>query len=115
MCLDVMRVMAKEPDTVESIVAYLGEAKGNSKSYARTFDELSSALLNNSITESKGRWISEKLATLTAAKLMMERAPSSISEAYIATRLDPTGRSGAYGTLPDFVNSKQIIKQTVQF
>lgn len=115
MCLDVMRVIAKEPDTLEAVISYLGQAKGNSKAYGKSLQDMTSTLQAGTITEQKGRWFCEKLATLTAAKLLMERAPTAIGEAYIATRLDPEGRSGAYGSLPDSVVPIRIIEQTVQF
>lgn len=115
MCLDVLRVIAKEPDALETVTAYLGGSKGNSKTYSSSLDEVVDLLHKGEIGERKGRWLCEKLATLTASKLLMERAPSNIAEAYIASRLDPNGRSGAYGTLPDFVMPSKIIEQTVQF
>jgi putative acyl-CoA dehydrogenase len=112
MCLDLLRVMAREPNSLKAGLDWLADSTGQSDHYDTALTELTS-VLSSPVPEHKGRWLCERLATLAAANLLMERSTPEIAKAYIATRLDPSGRFGAYGSLPDFVDARQIIAQSV--
>ncbi len=114
MCLDLLRVMAREPEAVKSGLNWLAQSTGQSAIYDAALRELTDVLATT-VPEHKGRWLCERLATLAAANLLMARSSPEIAKAYIATRLDPNGRYGAYGSLPDFVDARQIIAQSVTF
>ncbi|WP_262689552.1 acyl-CoA dehydrogenase family protein [Kordiimonas aestuarii] len=113
MCLDLMRVAARERDAFEAGIRWLGGGMGHAPTFDSAYKELATLLSRGSFPESQGRWLTERIATLAAARLLMERAPDHVAHAYIATRLDGNGRHGAYGSLPDFVDSRLIIEETV--
>ncbi|WP_417450712.1 acyl-CoA dehydrogenase family protein [Kordiimonas sp.] len=113
MCLDLMRVAARERDAFEAGIRWLGGGMGHAPTFDTAYKELAGLLSGGSFPEARGRWLTERIATLAAARLLMERAPEPVARAYIATRLDGNGRHGAYGCLPDFVDSREIIEETV--
>ena len=113
MCLDLMRVAVRERDAFEAGIRWLGGGTGHAPTFDSAYRELAALLSSGSFPEAQGRWLTERIATLAAARLLMERAPDHVARAYIATRLDGNGRHGAYGSLPDFVDSRAIIEETV--
>ncbi len=113
MCLDLLRVATRERDAFEAGIGWLVGAKGQSTVYDQALKALTVLLAAGTIPEAQGRWLTERIATLAAGRLLMERAPAAVAEAYIATRLNGNGRHGAYGILPDFVNAREIIEQSV--
>ncbi len=110
MCLDLLRVAAREREAFEAGIDWLGEGRGNNPAYDAAYNELTALLVSGTIPEARGRWLTERLATLAAAKLLHERAPSLVAETYTASRLDGNGRFGAYGSLPDCTNARAIIE-----
>lgn len=115
MCLDLLRVATRERESLEASIGWLSEVKGQSSHYDDALAELTDSIAGGMITEARGRWLTERLATLAAGKLMMERAPSHVADAYIGTRLDPFGRHGAYGSLPEGLDARAIVESIVAF
>ena len=113
MCLDLLRVAIREPGIFTAGLGWLGEAKGQSRHYDTAYQELADSMTGPAFPEARGRWLTERLATLASAKLLMERAPQVVAEGYLATRLDPQGRFGAYGSLPEGMDARAIIEAVV--
>lgn len=113
MCLDLMRVAMRERDAFEAGIKWLGGGMGHAPTYDAAYKELATLLSSGTMPEAQGRWLTERIATLAAARLLMERAPDHIARAYIATRLDGNGRHGSYGCLPDFIDTRAVIEETV--
>jgi len=114
MCLDLLRVASRERESLEAVIGWLSEVKGRSSHYDDALAELTDNIVGG-LNEALGRWLTERLATLAAAKLLMERAPEHVADAYIGTRLDPFGRHGAYGSLPKGVDARAVIDAVVAF
>lgn len=115
MCLDLLRVAARERTALEATVGWLSEVKGQSSSYDEALAELTACLAGGAFNEARGRWLTERLACLASAKLLMQRAPDLVADGYIATRLDPRGRFGAYGSLPEALDARAIVEAVVAF
>ncbi len=113
MCLDLMRVAMRERDAFEAGIKWLGGGMGHAPTYDTAYKELATLLSSGTMPEAQGRWLTERIATLAAARLLMERAPDHVARAYIATRLDGSGRHGSYGCLPDFIDTRAVIEETV--
>ncbi len=113
MCLDLMRVAARERDAFEEGIKWLQGGMGQAPVYDTAFKELYGLLSTGAIPEAQGRWLTERIATLAASRLLMERASEALSSAYMATRLDGSGRHGAYGSLPDGVDAHAIVEACV--
>jgi putative acyl-CoA dehydrogenase len=96
MCLDILRVMQREPDSVEAVLASMQPVAKDNGHVAAALDELKSALATRSLQEGDARWLAERLALLAAACLLAAHAPAEISEPFAATRLGGGWRS-TYG------------------
>lgn len=110
MCLDVLRVLGREPEKGMQLIEDLAKSRGGDRAFDRAYDELRGVLARGAIDEARGRWLTEQLAIVAAAALLMERSPNAIAEAYIATRLKPEGRSGQYGVLPAGIDTRGILE-----
>ncbi len=100
MCLDVLRAMGKDPECVEAVLANLNLTKGAHLDYDNTLKEVTTALANGSVPESRARWLTEKLAKLLQANILMQNAPNEVADTFVSTRLGNMGGL-AYGTLPE--------------
>jgi putative acyl-CoA dehydrogenase len=87
MCLDILRVMQREPEAVEAVFALVEPAAQANSDVRAGLDRLKAALASRAAAEGEARWLAENLAALVAASLLCENAPSAISEAFAASRL----------------------------
>jgi len=95
-CLDVLRALAREPQSAEALFAELDQAKGAYADLDRTIDEAKASL--TATTEPRARRIVENLALALQGALLTRHAPSAVADAFIATRLgaEPWRTYGAY-------------------
>jgi putative acyl-CoA dehydrogenase len=98
MCLDVLRAMVREPDSVTALFAELRQASGADARLDAAIDALEAELRRPEDIEARARRIVEGLATLLQATLLVQRAPSPVAEAFVAGRI--VERRQTFGTLP---------------
>ncbi len=106
-CLDILRAMRKEPESVERLVAEIRLARGGE---AR-FDVFAAGLesrLKREASEVEGRRLAEDLALALQASLLIRHSPSFVSDAFCATRLGAEG-GRAFGTLPARVEFRKVL------
>jgi putative acyl-CoA dehydrogenase len=97
--LDVLRVLGREPQAIEAFDAELGAAAGVDDRYDEALAGLRKHLSARGIAEERARWLTERLALLLQASLLLRHAPTPVAEAFVGSRLG--GDHGfAYGTLP---------------
>ena len=87
MCLDILRVMQREPDAVEAVLASMEPTARSNVHMAAALDQLKHALATQSLHEGDARWLAERLALLAAASLLIANAPAEIAEPFAASRL----------------------------
>jgi putative acyl-CoA dehydrogenase len=87
MCLDILRVMRREPDAVEAVLATIEPVATGNAHLAAALAELKAVLGARSLHEGDARWLAERLALLAAASLLMAHAPAEIAEPFAASRL----------------------------
>jgi len=109
-CLDVLRALAKSPETFEAFFAEVGEAAGADARLdaylAATRDEFTEP----EGIESRARRIVERMAKALQASLLVRYAPPAVADAYVASRLD--GDAGlAFGTLPPGTDFGAIVQR----
>lgn len=92
MCLDVLRVMKKSPEFVESVLEDLKEMSAGESRLEQAVRGLEEKM-NLHLSESQGRVLAEKLIILTQACLLRERSPSFISETFIQLRIQEAVRT----------------------
>lgn len=112
MCLDVLRAMGRDQDAVEALLVELREAKGAHPDYDEALADVIAILENRAVSEAKARWLTEQLAKLLQANVLLRFAPDFIGQTFTATRL---GREGglAYGTLPDNAPVDAILERSI--
>lgn len=107
-CLDVLRAMQRDPETIEVFLAEIHQAKGTHPALDAYTDRLATHLQDPASLEPVARHIVEQMAFALQASLLLRHAPTPIAEAFCTTRL--TGDWGhAYGTLPKGLDTQAII------
>jgi putative acyl-CoA dehydrogenase len=107
-CLDVLRAMQREP---ESLTAFLDEvrlASGADRRLDGYIDALERRLSNRGDLERVARRVIEMMAFALQASLLLRYSSPAVADAFCATRLD--GDWGqAFGTMPKSVDAHGII------
>ncbi len=98
-CLDVLRAMVREPESVDAFLGELELARGGDRRLDAAIEALRRSLTDTSDIELRSRSVTETMALCLQASLLVRHAPHAIADAFCATRL--AGEHGqAYGTLP---------------
>ena len=98
-CLDVLRALNREPDTLAALLAELAKARGVDHRLDAYLDELETELSDTHDWERRGRQITAMIATAVEAALLVRHSTSAVSDAFIASRL-PGLSNRAFGSLP---------------
>ena len=107
-CLDVLRAMARTPDTVEAFFAEAGKARGANAALDRWVDALAKEMRDLADLEYRARDLVDRMALALQAALLVQHAPAYVADAYCASRLTGTGH-GNYGALPRGADCGAII------
>lgn len=97
-CLDVARVITREPATAEIFINELESAQGSLKNYDNKLAKLKRVMRDNKIEEGQLRYWVEQMALLWQAATLLKHAPDFIAETFVNNRLGDTG-SHMYGNL----------------
>jgi len=108
MCLDVLRAMAREPETIPAIQAELMGMHGRNSYYDRFIAALSDDLRDTATLEPRARRVVEKLAVALQACALLRGAPDVVADAFCRARLAREA-GDEYGTLPHDVPFDKII------
>ncbi len=110
-CLDVLRAAARDPESVEALLAEIGEAQGADARLDRAIDDLHADLADHADLELRARRIVERAALALQGSLLVRHAPPAVANAFCATRL--AGDAGrAFGTLPPATNIEAILTRS---
>lgn len=106
--LDVLRVMAREPDAVDAFLAEVAEARGADPRLDDAADRLRKSM--TTATEGEARRLAEEMTLVLQGSLLVRHAPPAVADAFCASRLSGDwGR--AFGTLPSGVDLDAIIER----
>jgi putative acyl-CoA dehydrogenase len=116
MCLDVLRAMARQPDTLEALRAELRTAAGADrrldKYVAALEGDLEGRLSHGPDTlQQDARRLVERLALAVQGALLTRTAPAAVADGFCASRLG-LDSCGAFGTLPSGLDLGAIIERT---
>ncbi len=109
-CLDVLRALAREPDTLEAYWSEVGRAEGGDSRLTRAVDDLHVDLTDLGALESRARSVVERMALVFQASLLVRFAPGAVAEAFCASRLTGAGAS-TFGTLPIGTDAVTILER----
>ncbi len=100
-CLDVVRALTRSPDTLEALWSEVSCAKGQIASFDRSLRDLKLLLEPEHIQTQEliscAREVSERIALIVQASLLIRYSPNEIAEVFCASRLDGSG-NGIFGT-----------------
>jgi putative acyl-CoA dehydrogenase len=97
MCLDMLRVLQRDPAAVEAAFAGLLPAVEADRRLRAAWDGIKERLPRAAALETDARHLAEQLALLAAGALLRRHAPTYISDAYIASRFGAGWRQ-TYGS-----------------
>jgi putative acyl-CoA dehydrogenase len=98
-CLDVLRALAREPDSLEALLSELQGARGADLRLDGRLVRLTNALADQSTLEPRARQLVEQLALALQASILVRHAPAAVADAFCVSRLsDSPGRQ--FGVLP---------------
>ena len=121
-CLDVLRALAKDPATVEALLAELKPAAGADKRVEKFVAGVQRLLPDKANDQSMhgygaaeyaARELTERLALALQAALVVRHGSPAVAEAFLASRL--AGQHGqAFGTLPADMDVDAVLKDVVE-
>ncbi|MGP4023361.1 acyl-CoA dehydrogenase family protein [Actinomadura sp. 3N407] len=106
--LDVLRAMAKEPQTVEAVFTEIDRAAGADARLDAAVREVKTSLGDLATIEVRARRVVERLALTLQGSLLVRYGHPAVADAFCATRLAGDWGS-AFGTLPAGVDLAPII------
>jgi putative acyl-CoA dehydrogenase len=108
MCLDVLRTMQREPESVGVLLGEIENVRGANARLDAFVEDLKCHLADPAGLEPIARRIVEMMACAMQASLLIRYSSSAVADAFCATRLDGDwGR--AFGTLPAGVDARAIV------
>jgi len=109
-CLDVLRAISREPESLEAFMDELTPARGGDKRFDRFIGDLQNELDDRNDVEYRARRLVEQMALGLQGALMVQHAENAVADAFLASRLN--GEYGhVFGTLPTVTRFKQIIER----
>ncbi len=109
-CLDVLRAMARKPQSLEAFFGEVAEGGGAEPRLDRFAAELREELSDLESIEYRARSIVERMALALQASLLIRYGDPAVADAFCASRLN--GEEGlAFGTLPPGTDFERIIER----
>jgi putative acyl-CoA dehydrogenase len=109
-CLDVLRAIVREPETLPALRAEIALARGGDRRLDAAIGRLDAALADSSDVEARARTLVERLAVTLQASLLVRAAPPAVADAWCAARLGDGGR--LFGTLPAGIDCASLIERS---
>lgn len=110
-CLDVLRSIQREPQTIEVFLGEVAKARGASPRLDAFTAELGRRLANPAALEPVARRVVEMMAYALQASLLVRYSTVAVADAFCATRLNGDwGR--AFGTMPQGLDTQAIVDRS---
>lgn len=109
-CLDVLRSMQKEPESIDAVLQEINSARGMNDIFDKFIAELPDEFEDPENREFRARRIVEKTALALQAACLLKTAPGFVAEAFCVSRLSENYLS--FGTLPLGVQAEKIIERS---
>jgi putative acyl-CoA dehydrogenase len=109
-CLDVLRTLDREEDTVDALFAELSGARGGHPALDREVDALRKDLADRDSLELRARLVTERAALALQAALLVRGTDHAVADAFCESRLG-RDRGLAFGTLPPWLPLQRLIER----
>lgn len=110
LALDLLRVLRHEPESLEMVMEELGAAAGDDPHLKAAHLRVEKILHDPRMLDVRARALVEGLAVLAAGTIMRAHAPTSVADAFIATRMGSISRQ-TYGQGVDWADTTAIIER----
>ena len=107
-CLDLLRVLSKEPEVIQTYFSEVNRAAGKNAFFDTAVSELKTQLADVDSLEYRCRTVLETMAVVLQAALLIRFSTPEVAGAFCSSRLAGSG-AHLYGTLPVEVNCIAII------
>ena len=108
--LDLLRALAREPETLEAYFAEIEEAACADSRFGEALEHIRRELATSRTDETCARRIVERMAVALQASVLMRSSVTPVSEAFLESRV--AGNWGhAYGTLPAGLPLAEIVER----
>lgn len=111
-CLDLLRVLRREPETFNTLFSEFEKAKGKHPLYDQKLAALKAEFTNPQDIEVRARRLMEQLAVIWQAATLFTYGEPQIAEAFALARLS-NQPSHQFGTLPPAVDAKFIVERAL--
>ena len=108
-CLDILRSIEREPETLETVFSECALAQGADRRIGLAVERLKDAFRHPAELQIRARRLVELLAMALQASLLVQHGPPAIAEAFCNSRLSDDW-NGTYGTLPPDTDFAAIIR-----
>lgn len=110
-CLDMLRALGKDPDSVAVFMAEVKMAAGTDKRLDQYIDGLSREFTDPADIEYRARTIVEKMALALQGSLLVRYGNPAVADAFCASRLSGNNSGLVFGNLPHGVDCDAIIRR----
>jgi putative acyl-CoA dehydrogenase len=109
-CLDTLRAIQKQPETLDAFFTEAAEARGADQRFDRFLAQLQNDFADISDFQYRARNLVDRMALALQASLLLRHSDKHLADAFCATRLQNNGGQN-YGNLPTGTNPAAIIKR----
>lgn len=111
-CLDILRAMDKEPDSLSSLLNEIRLARGGDRRFDAYIKQLEKDV-KGPMAEVEARLLAERLALAFQASLLIRHSIPEVADAFCASRLSDEG-GRAYGTLAPSTEFETILNRAFE-
>ena len=110
-CLDVLRAMRRQPETVTAFFDEVGQAAGSDLRLDAAIASAHAELMDADGAEERARRVVERMALVLQGSLLVRFGHPAVADAFCASRLAGDW-GGAYGTLPAGLDLRTIVERS---
>ncbi len=110
-CLDVLRALQRDPDTLTSVIMEIRQAAHKHPLLGPWVDAIQEDMAAKDEILPRSRLIVERLAVALQASALLLYGDAKIADAFCLTRLDPQSRGQLFGALPAGIDCNYIIER----
>ncbi|MBS0241794.1 MAG: isovaleryl-CoA dehydrogenase [Proteobacteria bacterium] len=108
MALDVLRVLQREPDAIETVLEDFRDVAAHDAHLKAGIERIEAILHEPRTIDRRARQLVETLAVVAAGVVLRGHSPTFVADAFIASRLSGLPRA-TYGQGIDWADTKQIV------
>ncbi|PTB93820.1 isovaleryl-CoA dehydrogenase [Marinobacter sp. B9-2] len=109
-CLDTLRALQKEPETLDAFFKEAAEAKGADRRFDQFLAQLQHDFADISDFQYRARNLVDRMALALQGSLLLRHSDAAVADAFCASRLQSNGGMN-YGNLPSGTDPVAIIKR----